>query len=248
MVECTVRVVESKEKDLSNYTLIEGFPGMGLVGTIAAKYLIDRLKLKEHGFIDSEIFIPIIRIHDGIPVNPSRIYVDNERKLVVLISEQIIPRVYICKFANVVVDWILEKNISRLISLEGIHTDAKQTARSTIYGIAANEKSKRLLKEYNLNIIGDGITTGITSLILLGLRDSNVEAISVLGDVKRAADYKAAAGLIEKLNDVLGLSIDVKPLLKEAKETEKQLMKHLQKMGEANKAVSKFEGKTPMYT
>jgi len=37
-------------------------------------------KFEEIGFIDANIFIPIIRIHDGIPVNPSRIYVHREKK------------------------------------------------------------------------------------------------------------------------------------------------------------------------
>ena len=32
-----------KKKDLKNYTLIEGFPGLGLVGPMAISYIIEKL-------------------------------------------------------------------------------------------------------------------------------------------------------------------------------------------------------------
>ena len=51
----TVRVKETVKKDLKNYTLIEGFPGIGLVGTIAAKYLIEKLEFQKYGSIESDI-------------------------------------------------------------------------------------------------------------------------------------------------------------------------------------------------
>ena len=241
-----VNFVEYVEKDLSDYTLIEGFPGLGLVGTIGAKYLVERLKFKEYGYIESQFFIPIIRIHDGLPINPSRIYINDELKLIVLISEQIIPKYFTSIMAKAVVEWIKKKGITKTISLEGIH--AESTEKQTVYGIAANDRSKGLLKKHNLTIIGDGITTGITSLILLELQRSDMEAISILGNVRNIADYKAAAELIKKLNEMLGLNINIEPLLKEAKETEKELLKHLQQLKKTNQVVEKFEGKTPMYT
>ncbi|RKX47328.1 MAG: proteasome assembly chaperone family protein, partial [Thermotogae bacterium] len=36
-----VRLIEFKEIDLQNGTIIAGFPSIGLVSTIAANYLID---------------------------------------------------------------------------------------------------------------------------------------------------------------------------------------------------------------
>ena len=90
MAKMDIRVVETSQQSLEGYTLVEGFPGMGLVGTIAAKYLVEKLEVKEIGHIHSESFVPIIRIHNGMPVRPSRIFVSEKNKLVILISEQII--------------------------------------------------------------------------------------------------------------------------------------------------------------
>ncbi len=240
-------MVELKSTNLGDYTLIEGFPGMGLIGTIGAKYLIERLKFREHGYIDSDIFVPVIRIHEGMPVNPSRIYVSDKHKLVVLISEQIIPKAYTTKLAKAVVDWVQKKKIKRIISLSGIHTEPDGKA-NMIYGIATSDKTKALLKQYGVEVIEDGITTGVTAMILLMLKNSSVEAFSIMGNVNVAADYKASAELVKKLNEILGLNIDVSPLLKEAQDTERELVQQLERMKEAHENSEKFEGKPPLIT
>lgn len=246
MEEGKINFVEFKQKDLSNYTLIEGFPGMGLVGTISAKYIIERLKFDLYGYIQSNIFMPVIRVHKGVPINPARIYVSDEKKLVVIISEQIIPRKHTAKFADEIVSWIGKKKIKKLISLSGIH--AEGSAKGKIYGIAANEKSTKTLSEHKIETIEDGITTGVTALILLKMKNTAINAVSIMGNVKIAADYEAAAELIKKVNEILKLNIKVEPLIKEARETEKELIAQLQKLKETKDSAQKFEDKTPMYT
>ncbi|MFA4907643.1 MAG: PAC2 family protein [archaeon] len=242
-----VQIVEHGKKSLTGYTLIEGFPGMGLVGTIAAKYIVERLEFREYGYIDSSVFIPIIRIHEGIPVYPSRIYINEGLKLLVLISEQIIPRQYTDDFAQCVVQWAKEKKISRMISLAGINSQSAKE-KNEVYGIAANAESLKELQKHGIEIIKDGITTGITALILLELKKSGINAVSIMGNASFQADYKAAAAIIEKLNDLLGLKINVEPLLKEARETEKVLLKQMDEMRKTGNTLQRVEDKTPMYT
>ncbi len=246
MQHIEVNFTETTQKDLSGYTLIEGFPGMGLVGTIASKYLVERLKFREIGHMDANVFVPIIRIHKGFPVYPSRIYVNEEKKLVVLISEQIIPRQFTEKVAKAVVKWINEKKIGKVISLAGINTGEPKTEK--VYGIAANDESRKEMEKHNVEIIDEGITTGITALILLELRKTRFNAFSILGNVNLQADYKAAAALIEKLNGILGLKIKTEPLMKEAQQTEKDLLKQLEQLKKTHSTVQKFEEQTPMYT
>lgn len=242
-----IRFVEMKSKKLDGYTIIEGFPGMGLVGTIAAKYIVEKLNFDQIGYIDSDIFIPLIRIHRGIPLHPSRIYASDSLKLVVLVSEQIIPRNLIHRFGEATIAWIREKGIKRIISLAGINTgDPKD---KSVYGIASNAKSKKMLEDAEIKVINEGITTGVTAMMLLELQDEDMEAVSIMGPVSIGADYKAAAELIGKLTGLLKLEIDVKPLLKEAQETEKELLKNFEKMRESNETVQKLEDQTPlMYT
>lgn len=244
--EKPIKFIETTPINYEGFTLIEGFPGMGLVGTIGAKYISERLNFKEVGYIDANIFVPIIRIHGGVPVYPSRIYANEGRKLAIIISEQIIPRFFVEKMAKAVIEWVKEKKFKRLISLEGIN--AGESEQKIVYGIGANEKSKKLIEGYGVKTINEGITTGITSLILLGLRKSEMEAFSILGSVNMQADYKAAAALIGKLNEILKLDIKIDPLMKEAKETEKELIKQLEQLKKTSQSVQKFEERTPMYT
>ncbi|MCR4368379.1 MAG: PAC2 family protein [archaeon] len=240
--------VEVEKTSLKGYTLIEGFPGMGLVGTIAAKYIVEKMDFEYVGYIDSNIFLPIIRIHNGTPIRPARIYADKKRKVAVLISEQVIGKQFTSMVAKKTVEWIKQKGFARVISLSGVHS-ADAGPKEIIYGIAADEKSKKLLKSHGLTEIKDGITTGITALILLELRGQNVEAISLLGNVQLSADYKAAAEVLKKLDSSMNFGLDIEPLLKEAKETEKALIQQLQSVKETKDNSEKFEvAQTPVIT
>ena len=240
--------IEFGKANLNGYTLIEGFPGMGLVGTIAAKYIVDKTDFDYIGYIDSNAFMPIIRIHDGMPVRPARIYANRKRKLVILISEQVIPKQYASLAAKNTVAWIKSKGITDVISLSGVHASGEGPRNEMIYGIASNEKSKSLIRKYNLKEITEGITTGVTALMLLEMKNSKINAISILGDVQMSADYKDAAEVLRKLNAIIALNINVEPLLKEAKQIEKQLIQQLQKLRDTKDNTEKFETKTPLIT
>ena len=245
-----VDFVEKDDRDMYGYTLIEGFPGMGLVGTIAAKYLVEKLGFEQTGHIDSNAFVPIIRIHEGRPVHPSRIYVNSQKKLVAIVSEQLIPQNLVWLFAKELVDWIEDKGIERVVSLAGIKADDAKGGEK-IYGMASNRKAGEFLEKNGIEIINEGITTGVNALIMLDLKDKDIQAVSILGKVQISADYKAAASLLRKLDEMIGLKLDVEPLMKEAKETEKALLSHLEAMKKTGDEIKKLEDKTvqtPMFS
>ena len=47
--------------------LVEGFPGLGLVGTISASYLIEKLKMEPLGYITGDQFPPLAAVHNRRP-------------------------------------------------------------------------------------------------------------------------------------------------------------------------------------
>ncbi len=249
-MKINIDFVETTKVNMDEFTLIEGFPGMGLVGTIACKYLVEKLGFKMVGFIDSDSFVPIIRIHEGKPLHPSRIYVSEKHKLCVIISEQVIPKQYTYQIVNAIVDWVKYKGIKRIVSLAGIGTGGKIAEQSIkLYGMASNDESQKWLSKYGVEPIKEGITTGVTALLLLSLKESEgIEAISILSTVKMGADYKASAELLKKLNEVMQLNLDVNPLLKEAKDIEKQLVEQIKRLKATHDTVNNIETQTPMYT
>ncbi len=222
-----VEIKELKNLNLKDYTLIEGFPGLGLVGTICAKHLIEKLKMQKYGYINSDIFVPIIRIREGKPIHPSRIFINKKQKLVVVISEQVIPKQFTDDFARALVDWVKKKKIGKIISLNGL-TAPKKTRE--IYGYASNDEAKKYLKKNNVKLIEEGITTGISALMMLELKNTKIQGMSLLAPVTLQADFEAAANLTTKLNELFTFKLDVKPLLKEAKKVEAELSNYLKKL------------------
>ncbi|MHC1599319.1 MAG: PAC2 family protein, partial [Candidatus Methanospirareceae archaeon] len=69
-MEEVVRIVEEEGVEYENPIVIEGLPDMGLVGTIAASFIVEKLDYKEIGHIESDLFPPVMVIHDGKLKNP----------------------------------------------------------------------------------------------------------------------------------------------------------------------------------
>lgn len=239
--EKVIRIVELKNVNLRGFTLIEGFPDLGLAGTIGSRYLVEKLKFEQIAFIDSKAFLPMIRIQSGVPVHPARIYVNKKSKVAVIIAEQIISNLLAPLMAEELVGFVKRKGIKRVISTSGVRIpDGKP-----IYAFASNEKSKKAIKKANIELIESGITSGVTALLMLALKDNNIEAFCLLGNAQNNADYNAAAEVVKAIGQLTGLRIDVKPLLEEAKNLQESIVKHLKTIEENRE--TKPES-TPMYT
>jgi len=240
--EKIVKIVENKNIPMKGWTFVEGFPDLGLAGTIGARYLVEKLKFEQIGYIDSKLFLPLIRIQEGLPMHPVRLYADKKNKVVIALAEQIIDNKLAPFMAEELVEWIKKKGIKRVISTSGLRIpEGKQ-----VYAFASNENSMKVLKKNNLDIIHTGITSGVTALLMLYLKDNNIEAFCLLGNAKNNADYNAAAEVAKAICSLTGMKIDIKPLLQEAKTLEEAIIKHL-KTVEENKDIRPETG-TPMYT
>ncbi len=243
-----VEFVETKNVSLTGYTLIEGFPDLGLAGTIGSRFLVEKLKFEQIGYIDSKLFLPIIRIQNGVPMHPVRIYANKKHKVVIVLAEQIIANNIAGYVAKALVEWIKKKGIKRVISTSGVSIPNGKS----VYAFASDDKSKKAIKENNLELISNGITSGVTALLMLYLKDNKIEAFCLLGNAKNKADYNAAAEIVKAFCTLLGINLDVKPLLKEAKKIEGALMEHLKNLETQNKKETKTALKSvpmvPMYT
>ena len=69
-----VEIIDFEDIDLSNATVIVGFPSIGMVSTIVANYLIDALDLKQIGALNSAEFPTLSVVHTGEPLSPVRTY------------------------------------------------------------------------------------------------------------------------------------------------------------------------------
>jgi uncharacterized protein len=238
--EKLVSIVETKNISMKGFTFIEGFPDLGLAGTIGTKYLIDKLKFEEMGHIDSDLFLPMIRIQEGLPIHPVRLYASKKNKVVIVIAEQLIDNSLAPQMAEELVNWIKKKGITKVISTSG----ARIPDGKMVYAFASNENSKKIINKHKIEMIQTGLTSGVTALLMLYLKDSNMDAICLLGNAKNNADYIAAAEVVKVICSLTNMKVDIAPLLAEAKVLEKALMENIKTI-EDNKV-----GKTdsnPMY-
>lgn len=234
--------------DLSGAKVVDGFPSVGLVSTIAANYLIDMLRLKQIGVIDGDQFPSLSVVHNGEPLSPARIY-GGERpvegggkkeKLIVFVSEFQPAPTLIRPISKAMLDWAREKGADYLISPEGLVLEgpASEDDVVEVYGIGSTERIQQLLKTHNVAPFTRGIITGVSGILLtLGKRE-RFDVLSILAEAHaNYPDARSAAAVIDVIAKLLGMKIDVAPLHREAEGFEKQI-KQLQAQAEAKQKKS----------
>ena len=215
------------EVNLKGFTLIEGFPGAGLVGPMAASYMIEKLGMKYIGYIESDLFPPIAAVHDGVPMHTARIYVDVKNKLVVTLSEFTIPQSVIYQLANELLSFIRKNGIKGIISIGGMPS---QKQSDSAFVISSDpDISKNAIKQ-GLKPVREGVIAGVSALLITNAKDLEIPTTNLLVEVNPVLmDPKYAETAIEGLQKLIGLKIDLSELEDEAKEVESRVRDMLKK-------------------
>ena len=228
--------IELKEKPKKGATIIEGFPGFGLVSTIATEFLIDHLDAKFIGKFASEKIPAIVALHKGQIIEPIGIFYDERNNIVIVRA-----------IANVNgMEWEITESIKALaeeirakeiISIEGISSDQKPPEPEAFFFTKDAEKKKQL-SALELREIDEGIIVGVTASLLTKLPNTTflfTEASSEL------PDSRAAAKIIEVLDSYLKLKVDFKPLIKKAEDFESKIKQILLQTKDVTKQKEKKE-------
>jgi len=209
--------------------IIEGFPGFGLVGTIASEFLIDHLKTEKIGSMWLPEMPAMIAIHEGEAIDPIGFFYNKKHNILIVhgvtgiagLEWKIVDAVN--KIAN-------ELEAKEIISLEGIGSNTPSAKPKTFFH-TSNKANAAKLKEAGCDELKEGIIMGTTGVMMLKGRKGR-PVTSVFAEThSELPDSKAAARLVEVLDKYLGLDVDYKPLLKQAEQFETKL-KNLLKKGE----------------
>jgi len=202
-------------KKPKNPIIIEGFPGLGFVGTIATEYLIEHTGAEKIGNIKSEESMPITAIHNSKLVDPLGIFYSKKYNLIILHSLNPVNKIE-WKIVEVLEQLAKQVGAKEIISLEGV---ASQTQTSNIFYFS--KKNNKKFDKLKFKPLDNGIVLGVTAAVLLNERLPSsclfVETHSAL------PDSRGAAKLIEALDTYLNLKVDYKPLLAKAEEFEKKI-------------------------
>lgn len=244
----SVEIILTKKASLKGYTLVEGFPGIGLVGTIAVGYLAERKGVECIGYMVSRKFPPMAIIHKGKPMHPARLYEDKKRKLCYLFSEFVIPTNAVYDVSDAVLEWAEKNGIRRIVSLAGM-TSRNTAEAPLVYGIASDEKVANKLTENDVTLITEGVTTGVSGVLMANCGTRKFSAMSLLVETTHGyPDPGAAAVLLERLGKVMGMEIETKALIMEATQVEGKVKRMLDQIRVGkDKYKQAEEQQSPMY-
>lgn len=197
--------------------IIQGFPGFGLVGTIATEFLINHLETEIIGKFWFEEMPAAVAIHKGKLVPPIEVHYNKKNNLLI-VHALAAPVGIEWKMSDLIMKLADELKSKEIISLEGI--GAESDTNKTYY---YSTKTSNLTKLKSVaEPINESIILGVTGALLLKEKDVPISAFFV-ETASNFPDSKAAAKMITLLDKYLGLNVDPKPLLKTAKDFEEKL-------------------------
>jgi uncharacterized protein len=229
----TITIRNIAKHKLKDAVLIDGFPGVGLVGTIVANFLINTLKLEQIGVIDSYKFPAISVIKDGEPHNPMRLYSGEQicndgtcNQVAVCVSEFTPPAEITKDLVNSLMDWAENNGCTKIISAEGFSTGPKADGeKNDVYGVASSSGARIWIKDAKVKPFTYGTVGGITGSLLNEGKVRKLNVLGLLAEVTEdAPDAMAAANVIKAIDELLlAIELDPEPLLKEAQNLEKEV-------------------------
>ncbi len=219
--------------------VILGFPGTGLVGSVAATQIIEDLDLEFGGYISSPEFAPLAAIHNYIPFPAARIHYSKEHNIVVIISEMNIPNAATNDLSEKIFDFAKSLKAPSIISLGGINANE---GKNDVYMISSDSKElKRMVNKDIVKPIKEGATTGVTGILLTkGTLDKYPVSTLLAEASEDLVDSKAASNVIKVLTKMTGVKISTRTLDREARN--KNLGQNLEKSKISKKGPRSGEG------
>ncbi|MFH1403624.1 MAG: proteasome assembly chaperone family protein [Candidatus Altiarchaeota archaeon] len=219
-----------EKPELKNTVLIEGLPGIGLVGKLAADHMQDELKAKKFAEIISPFLPPQVSIQDDGTVKLVKLefyyWKGKKNDVILLLGDfQGISPDSQYQLAEKTLDLAEEFKVKRVYTLGGLGTGAI-THKPRVFGAATDKKLVESLEGYGIIFKGGGAIFGASGLLLgLGM-ERGVEGVCLMGETHgQIIDAKSAEAVLDSLTKILGIEVDMAELAKKAKDTEEQINK-----------------------
>ncbi len=219
--------------EVKNPILIEGYPGVGLVGHIAANFLAKELKMDMIGYVESPFIPPMAMILEGKPNPPLRFY--GKDNLIVAIADIYVPPTLVNEIARELVKYLKEMDAGKVVSMGGIGIGFFKE-QLDVWGVGARDELNRELEENGVKVLQYGSIMGMSGKLLWEASRNNLDAYVLLGETfGDRPDPRAAANVIEALKKLVPLEVSTEPLLQEARAIEEQLRRMHEQMEQARK-------------
>ncbi|MBI4146343.1 proteasome assembly chaperone family protein [Candidatus Woesearchaeota archaeon] len=218
-------------------TVVVGFPGFGLVSTIATGFLVDHLQCEQIGRYWFEEGVPTLAIHACRLVDPIGVFYNKKYNCVIVHSIAPVHGLE-WKSADLVLDVAKQVGAEEIITTEGVGSQDGQETRGFFY--TSNMTHKKAFEKLGIECLGEGIVVGVTGALLMKAPEDKYDVCSLFSEThSQLPDSKAAAKIIELLDKYLGLKVDYAPLLKQAAAFETKLRGMLEQASKAKEIKEK---------
>jgi len=209
----TVKVVEDAEIELKEPTVITGFPGPGFVGETTTMFMQDSLKMTEIAHLESELIPPMLVVEGAETRFPFRIYGDEWMDVVVVVDNQPIPMEHHRTIAREIMDWLIERNVSEIVALDGLPI-ADETLVGSVVGYSTDQMKLADLGKWGVLPLTSGAITGMNAAFLELCKDKRITFTGLLTPTTsiNSTNWSGILSVIEVLNGSVGLDIDTSSL------------------------------------
>lgn len=208
--------------DISVKTVIVGFPGIGLTGSIAAQHISEKLNLETIGFIEGSVIPPVAVFIDGYLRHPYRIMGRKNSEIAVFIGESVVTPAGAFHMANAVMEWTEQHGAKEIVVLDGFpYLNPKD--ESKVYMVAEPE-IKEKAEKLNIPPLKRGFIPGFSGAMLNKTMISSVDGLAFLAGTRPdLPDPGGAASLIKAINTYKGTDINVDTLMEQSESIKKKL-------------------------
>ena len=231
-------IKEFVQVELKSPVLVEGFPGLGLVGKIAIRYLIRQLKAQRFAYLYSPHFPYFVLVNRKGSVRLLRgsFYFwknkDGQSDLILFTGDsqsQTIEGQY--EIADRMLDFAGRHGVKTIVTIGGYRMEAKDKPKVFVAG-TSQEILERALRAGAV-VSGSGSPIVGTAGLILGLaRFRKIEALCLLGETRGyLPDPLAARSVLEVLKATFGFDVDLAGLNEEIAKAE-TMVTRLQKIEE----------------
>ncbi|HUU88193.1 MAG TPA: PAC2 family protein [Candidatus Glassbacteria bacterium] len=231
-------IKELKQVELKDPILIEGLPGLGLVGKIAIRYLIKKLQAKKLAYLFSPHFPYYVLVSKKGNVRLLRgtfYYWKNKNKQNDLIlftgdsQSQTIEGQY--EIANCLLDFSQKNKVKTIATIGGYREEINE--KPHVYVAATSQKLLDHALNSGASLGKSGSPIVGTAGLILGLAGfKKIEAMCLLGETRGyMPDPLAAKSVLEVLKTAFNFEIDLDGLNEEITKAETMVMR-LQKIEE----------------
>ena len=223
-------IIKIKDVALKDAILLEGLPGVGNVGKLAAMHLIDELQAKKCMEIYSSHFPPQVLIDEEGIVNlvNNELYYYNgkgkERDLLFLVGEyQGMDSSGQYELCQKLIDLVKDMGVTTIYTLGGYGL-GKLVPEPRVLGAATSIEIVKSFKKAGVEFIDGEPGAGIVgaSGLLLGLgKLQGIHGGCLMGETSGyMVDPKSASIVLKSLQKLLGVKIDLSDLEERAKQVD----------------------------